>query len=506
MEQLKLLNDVVENKAHYHQIYENNLDKEKQRAAQLQGKEKQQALLKIFKKYARYQTDSAMVYLDRLAQTPPFDEEQTFLLHMGKAEIYAVTGNYSQAGIQLQLVNAQQLDTRVRLDYYHLNRTLYGWMANFAVHPESKKRLDNLTNRYRDSILMHEVPGVGLNIVRADSANIHHLPDLALEISIADTATANHNDLVYIHYNMAVAYGLKGDRDKQMYFLARTAIEDIKKGTTEYEALPRLAELCYEENLLDNAYRYLVCTMEDASFCKARLRTVEVSKIFPIIDRAYKNQEAERKQLAHMLIYGLCALALLLGVVVFYLRRQMKRLSATRRELAQANEKLKHSNKNLLATDKVKEEYIARYLDRCRSYIDTLEVFRRALLKRFKAHQMDELYKELKSEETIHKEQERFFEEFDNTFLNIYPHFVEDFNALLQPEARIYPKGGELLNTELRIFALIRLGVDDSQRIAHFLNYSIATIYSYRSKMRNKALGDKNKFEEEVLHIGARFD
>ena len=505
-ELLRTLDQMVANKAVYREQYEQALEEEKIAAQQLQGKEKQMACHRLFKKYARFQTDSAAIYLEKMGAIPPYNENLDHLLRIGKAEIYAVTGNYAEAENLFQQVNSERMAPATRLEYFHLCRTLYGWMADFTVQPAIKQKFTRLTHRYRDSILTHEPPGINRNIVRADSANVCHLPDLALQLSLSDTAHAERSELTFIHYNMAVAYGLKGDKDKQMYYFALTAMEDLRRGTAEYEALPRLAQLCYEANQVNRAYRYLVCTMEDASFCKARLRTVEVSNIFPIIDRAYKKEAAQRTKITHILIYGLGALALLLVVAVFNLRNQMLRLSATRKQLAIANRQLESSNRNLLATDKVKEEYIARYLDRCRSYIDTLEIFRRSLLKRFKAHQMEELYKDLKSEETIQGEQKRFFEEFDSTFLNLYPHFVEDFNALLQPDAQICPKGGELLTTELRIFALIRLGVTDSQRIAHFLNYSIATIYSYRSKIRNKALNDKNKFEEEVMGINGNVE
>lgn len=503
---LRTLDEMVTNKAVYRQRYEETLEKEKEAAQHLVGIEKQKAYHRIFKQYARFQTDSAAVYLDKMSRIPPLNENLKYLQRIGKAEIYAVTGNYAEAKDLFRQANSNKMEPATRLEYYHLCRTLYGWMADFTVQPTIKQKLTRLTHLYRDSILMHEPPGINRNIVRADSANVFHLPDLALQISLSDTANAGRNELTFIHYNMAVAYGQKGNKDKEMYYYALTAIEDIRKGTAEYEALPRLAQLCYEANQIDRAYRYLVCTMEDASFCKARLRTVEVSNIFPIIDRAYKKEAAHRTKITHILIYGLGALALLLVVAIFNLRNQMMRLSATRKQLALANKQLESSNRNLLATDKVKEEYIARYLDRCRSYIDTLESFRRSLLKRFKSHQMDELYKDLKSEETIQGEQKRFFEEFDNTFLNLYPHFVEDFNALLIPEGQIHPKGGELLTTELRIFALIRLGVTDSHRIAHFLNYSVATIYSYRSKIRNKALNDKNTFEDNVMNINGNWD
>ena len=500
-ELLHTLDQMVANKTFYRQQYEQTLDEEKKKVYRLKGINRQKAYQQIFKKYARFQTDSATIYLEKMANTPPLNENLSDLYRIGRAEIYAVTGNYAEAEELLKQLNSKHMEPATRLEYYHLCRTLYGWMADFTAQPTIRQKLNGLTHLYRDSILMHEPPGVNRNIVLADSANVNNMPDLALQLSLADTANAARHELTFIHYNIAVAYGLKGNKDKQMYYLALTAMEDIRKGTAEYEALPRLAQLCYEANQVDRAYHYLVCTMEDASFCKARLRAIEVSNIFPIIDRAYKKEISQRNKVTHVFIYGLGALALLLVIAVFNLRNQMLRLSATRKQLALANKQLESSNRNLIATDKVKEEYIARYLDRCRSYIDTLESFRRNLLKRFKSHQMDDLYKDLKSEELIQGEQKRFFEEFDNTFLNLYPHFVEEFNALLQPEGQIHPRGGELLTTELRIFALIRLGVTDSQRIAHFLNYSVATIYSYRSKIRNKALNDKSKIEEQVMQI-----
>lgn len=500
---LKKLDQVVENKLTYREKREESLNEEKQKALQLTGEARQQVYYSLFKGYSRFQTDSAMVYLKKMAQTAPHTPRTAALYQIGRAEIYAVTGSYTEAQALLRQIDLQNLDHGTRLEFYHLSRTLYGWMADFAVLGESQQRLRNLTNTYRDSILLTEPAGINQNIVRADSANVQHRPELALQISIEDTAQAEIHQQTYIFYNMAVAYGLIGNRDKQMQYMARTAIADLENGTTEYEALPRLARLCYEANNTERAYRYLVCSMEDAGFCKARLRSLEASNIFPIIDRAYKKQKAEQEKMTRLLIYGLGLLTLVLVFAVVSLRRQMKRLSQTRKQLAQANGDLEKANKDLRATVRIKEEYIARYLSRCRNYIDTLEEYRRSLLKRFKAHQMEELYKELKSSATVQQEQERFFEEFDNSILNLYPHFVEQFNELLLPEYRITPKGGELLTTELRIFALIRLGVTDSQSIAHFLNYSVATIYCYRSKIRHQTnLSDNNLFEQKVMELG----
>ena len=158
-------------------------------------------------------------------------------------------------------------------------------------------------------------------------------------------------------------------------------------------------------------------------------------------------------------------------------------------------------NDELEQTGKIKEVYIARYLDRCVIYLDKLELYRRSLAKMAMASRIDDLFKAIKSEQFIRDERKDFYNEFDKSFLELFPHFIPSFNKLLIEEGRIYPKSGELLTTELRIFALIRLGVTDSNKIAHFLGYSLATIYNYRSKIRNKAIGDKERFEHDVMNL-----
>ena len=163
-------------------------------------------------------------------------------------------------------------------------------------------------------------------------------------------------------------------------------------------------------------------------------------------------------------------------IAVFYLYRWMKKLSAMRRDLSLANKQMQAVNKELEQTGKIKEVYIARYLDRCVNYLDKLETYRRSLAKLAMASRIEDLFKAIKSEQFIRDERNEFYNEFDKSFLKLFPNFITAFNELLVEEGRIYPKSDELLTTELRIFALIRLGVIDSNKIAHFLGYSLATI------------------------------
>lgn len=192
-------------------------------------------------------------------------------------------------------------------------------------------------------------------------------------------------------------------------------------------------------------------------------------------------------------------LVLLAGL--FFMLKQNKKLSLTRQKLADANndltrvnDELNAANKNLIKTDRIKEEYIARFLERCRSYLDALENYRHSLLKLAKNNQLDALMRQLKDHTHVSDEQQRFYQDFDKAFLDIHPNFVENFNNLLKEEERVYPKSDCSLTTEMRIFALIRLGINDSNKIAHFLNYSLATIYNYRSRITNKSIHDKETF------------
>ena len=187
----------------------------------------------------------------------------------------------------------------------------------------------------------------------------------------------------------------------------------------------------------------------------------------------------------------------------------MRRLYRVKEELSQANgllrklnDELNGKNQQLLDSNDVKEQYIARFFDFCSTYIDKLEDYRKSLKKLFQDRRFDDLGKRLKSTSMFESELDELYRNFDAIFLSLYPSFVEDFNALLVEEERIVPKTGDLLNKELRIYALLRLGITDSAKIASFLRCSLSTVYNYRTKVRNKAAISREAFEKEVMEIG----
>ena len=423
-----------------------------------------------------------------------------FLL-ISHAEVLAVTGLYAEAMHLLEQADPTRMNAANRIDYYHLSRTLCGWSANYVLSEKKRNNLLEATRHFRDSIIKYETNTLGRNVVIADKAIVEGDFDKALQLSLHDSKIAGQDLLPYIYFHLALCYQHMDNTDQQIYYLASAAVTDIQRGVTEYEALGLLAQELEKLGEVKRAYDYLICTMEDASYCKARLRTIEASNIFPIIDKAYKQEVSRQQRQSAIFTYILIALTVCLIAGVVYLFLQKRRLSQTRRELASAYEALKQANTDLQFIDKVKEEYIVRYLNRCRNYIDTLENYRRDLLRMAKAHQTEQLYKVLNSGNMVNDEKTRFYADFDSAFLTIYPNFIEKINALLLPEAQMQPKKGEMLSTELRIFALIRLGVNDSAQIAHFLNYSLTTIYNYRSKYRGKAVCGKDHFEEKIMEI-----
>ena len=272
----------------------------------------------------------------------------------------------------------------------------------------------------------------------------------------------------------------------------------------------------YERGDVDRAYRYVQTSLDDATAGNARLRTIGISRIYPLIEGAYRSKIAGQQQQLRRFLLAIALLALVLMVAVVLVGVQLKRLrrarkalsvlnvelERTNRELRESNRQLQEMNRLISDSSMIKEEYIGRYMEQCSLYLKKLEDYRSVLKKTAQTGGVKALQEAVKAYEGVDADLEEFYRGFDETFLRLFPSFVEDFNALLHAPERIELKPGERLNTELRIFALIRLGISDSEKIAHFLRYSVSTIYNYRTRTRNKAAGDRGLLEAEVLKIG----
>ena len=450
--------------------------------------------------------------MNSATRIPEYETDKDFrdFVNISLSRTYAVMGLFTDAFTQLGQINPDSVSSENRLLYYNTKHSAYGWFADFAVFssPELAKHSYEIQSQCNDSIIRYETDPIYLEIDKASRA--FKDGDINRCISLAETLLGQGEPIhqIYVYAILAQAYGKYGNIDKELYYLAKTSICDIEVGISEYMALHVLAQKLAALGETERAYSYIICALEDANSCGARLRSLEASEYFTIIDKGHRADEQQRKKLSVILYISLSLIVLVLTGSILSLYRQMSKLRLVRLALAKANRKLEESNsklqtinKDLVASDHIKEEYITLYLNKCRKYLEAQEILRNQLFKLAQGHQWDELYKKLKSSEILSSEKERFYADFDELFLNLYPDFISQFNSLLKPEAEIVPKNGEKLTTELRIFALIKLGIDDSAQIAKFLSYSLTTIYNYRSRIRNNALDSKEDFETKVLAL-----
>ena len=474
---------------------------------------------RLFDEYRAYNLDSSFVYAQRKEELAHRLNKQDYLddSAMNMAEVMGTTGMYKEALELLGKIDKKTLPDYLYGYYYHLYRTIYGLMGDYAVTEKAKKEYYRMTDLYRDSLLqVNASVSLGHALVMADKCIVHARYDEAIDMLMEyyrKPSLDNHAQAM-IAYTISEGYRLKGDKQGQKHYLALSAIADLKSAVKEYVSLRKLASLVYEEGDIDRAYNYLKCSLEDATLCNARLRTLEISQVFPIIDKAYQLKTERQQREMKISLICISLLSVFLLAAIFFVYKQMKKVAAARREvvdtntllqelneeLHDSNSQLKEMNHTLSEANYIKEEYIGRYMDQCSTYLDKMDLYRRSLNKIAAAGRVEELYKAIKSSQFLDEELKEFYANFDMTFLQLFPNFVEEFNALLTEPMQ--PKPGELLNTELRIFALIRLGITDSTKIAQFLRYSVTTIYNYRTRVRNKALGERDEFETKVMQIG----
>lgn len=476
---------------------------------------------KLFAEYEAYICDSARHYINRNIAIATRQGRQDRLdeSKLKKAHILATSGLYAEGVRLLETIDKRILSDDLLAEYYMTFENIYLYHAEYAQDDEYMPDYLGKMNAYRDSVLQVVTESTYPYIITKGPALVDHSRQKDAEKLLNDYLSrvpSDTREYAVITSILAFVYQYDDRPEQRKVCLAKSALADIKAVVKENNSLRALAELLYEDGDVERANDYMKKSMADASFYNARLRNVQASRMLPVIDRSYQLEKEMQRRKLQMFLCVISVLSLFLIFTIGYIIRQMKKLSKARSEVVDANKELQKLNTELMEANRrqaqmnvslteancIKEEYIGRFLGLCSAYIDKLETYRRMLNKKAASGKVEELYKTLKSSRFIDDELKEFYRDFDNSFLNIFPHFVESFNRLLPAEEAIVPRQGELLTTELRIFALIRLGITDSAKIAGFLRYSITTIYTYRSKLKNKSLY-RDDFEERVMKIGS---
>lgn len=520
---LTVLDEVVKHSDRYEDVKKRRiaLIKEGLAGAELPPDEEYRINSKLFAEYEAYICDSARHYINKNIEIAGRLGRQDLLNEskLKKAHILATSGLYAEGVRLLETIDKRTLPRNLLVEYYTVFENIYLYHAEYAQDDEYMPLYLDKMYAYRDSVLMVAPQDTYSYIIAKGPSLVDTRQQKEAEELLNAYLTKvspDTREYAVITSILAFIYQYDDEPALRKLYLVKSAIADIKGVVKENNSLRALAELLYEEGDLERANDYMKKNVADASFYNARLRNVQASRMLPVIDRSYQLEKEMQRRKLQLFLWVISLLSLFLILTIGYIIRQMKKLAKARSEVVDANKELQKLNAELVEANRrqtrmnvslteancIKEEYIGRFLGLCSAYIDKLETYRRMLNKKAASGKVEELYKTLKSSQFIDDELKEFYRDFDNSFLNIFPHFVECFNRLLPAEEAIAPRQGELLTTELRIFALIRLGITDSARIAGFLRYSITTIYTYRSKLKNKSLY-RDDFEERVMKIGS---
>lgn len=520
---LVLLDQSIARAETYSHERESRIDGLKSLLAQSAQEPDQQYLVysKLAAEYRPYIFDSALHYLyvktelaQKMNRTDWVAESNVQTLGLLSA-----TGMYKEAFDVLGEIDRAEVRTQVLPDFYANMANLYSQMAFYTRVGSMVPQYSGLVSQYRDSVLqvVQAQDRLAREIREFVFYNRNEL-DQSLQMAHDLLSETPLNDPKYALYAYRVACNYRdlGNIDKEKEYLIRSAIADIQNGIKDNASLTMLAMILYREKEIARAYDYIQFSLADAAFFKAPLRYIELSNVLPVINDAYHIRlEKQKRTLEHYLLLISFLAVFLISSLVFIvmqfrnlanvrtdLQVANQKLNQLNAELSGANEQLNGLNNQLVESNHIKEQYIGHFLNRCSNYIEKLENYQKHVHKQVVARKFTELFESTKSNRLIDAELAEFYETFDQTFLILFPNFVEQINSLFNPEDRFELRKGELLNTELRIFALIRLGIADSSKIASLLRYSVNTIYNYRVKVKNKCNIPRDEFEERVKRIG----
>lgn len=521
---LNVLDKTIKEADTYVQIKENKLHELKKKARKTSpfSVERYNLNNDIYLEYKAYSSDSALHYLNEnmLLARQLNDKERELKIQLELSYLLSSIGMYMEAADILNSIDRQTLPSSLLGYYYTCYEHVY--FEAGAAQPRYKmfaSRYAKLSHAYRDSMQVTLDPSSATYLwLRETQLREAGKYDEALEFSDRRLAEASFGTPQYalVAYQRFRLFESMGKKDEHLYYLVLSAISDVRSAIKEQSSLMVLAQELNRKGDLKRAYDYINFSWEISQFYKTRLRSWMNITPLSMINGNY--QDIIKQQNRELLIYITCValLALLLVIALIYIYRQMKALSIAKKGLQEVNERLfslneeleevnrhlRSTNLELSESNLIKEAYIARFFKLCSVYVDRLQAYRKLVNKKLQRGQVAELLKMTHlSNDIVTVEVQELYANFDSAFLHLFPNFVESLNALLLPDEQIVLKPDELLNTELRIFALIRLGIKDSSQIAELLHYSVNTIYNYRSRVKTKARVSRDDFEDLVAKI-----
>ena len=494
------------------------------------------AFSQLFDEYSTFNADSALKYVNLTVDLADRsgNPEWKSATRINKSNLLAATGLLKEAENVMAEIDRHDMPQEMLPSYYGQMIFLFSHLGNYAGGINNEYYVKE--RAYKDSIiaiLPHDHQDYlwykGWDILGTDKTDPSLIPALLERVNASQLNSRNDAKDFYV---LAKLFEWQGDRDNFKKYMTLSAICDVKTANAEIASLEDLAKIVFENGKgdIDRAYSYINYSLNKAIAFPNRVRAFSIARTQDRINAAYQERARSQERRIRTFLIITAALALILlftvAVIIFQnskLKRQrenldsankdlnthvlrlseaQKQLADTNSQLTRLNEDLHRKNEELNEANYVKEEYIGYIFTICSNYIGKLEDFRKKIHVKAITRKYKEIETATETQDIVKKELKDFYRSFDTIFLHIYPDFISDFNALLQPDKQIVPKEEELLNTELRIYALVRLGITDSVKIAEFLHCSPQTVYNNRFRVRSKAIIPKEDFAETVRTLG----
>ena len=490
----------------------------------------------VYLEYRVYDADSALHYINKNIQLAQQTNNRTWEVVSLLEQSFVLTssGLLTEALKAVSDIQPEELPQNLRSEYFGRLCTLYFRLRDYSSeNSQLSEHYNNLQKAFRDSVYLTATPDE-LRYWNCRAWLYLGTPEIepVKQAFEENKQTLSNDSRKYsiATYNLSAIYRSENNDSKYLENLILSAMADIRSVNGDIGSLQEIAEYLFKHGEIDRAYNYILYCSQKAMLFHNRVRIVKMSHLQNQIYKAYQEQSrTQQKRLQASLIAVSFLFLVLIGAFLF-IRKQMHRLKEANLKLDSTNQKLsvnmdalstahqrleevnmqlkdlntqlQEVNDQLRESNYVKEEYIGYVFNICSTYISKLEEFRKNINRKLKVGQIEDVKAMTDSSATASNELKEFYQNFDTIFLHLYPDFVGDFNALLLPEERIELKEGELLNTELRIHALIRLGITDSVKIADFLHCSAQTVYNNRLRTRNKSIIPKEDFINAVKKLG----
>lgn len=512
MESLQSLDVLLTRNSEFTKVKEDRIAKLKTDLALCNNNQEQryQNCIRLYEEYKAYQYDSAFHYAQHSFDLAVHLCNLEYQLESKCAIIFCLlsAGLFKEAFEELHAINYEDVDNSYKKIFYSLAVRLNYAISDYNRNTIFCQKYIEKGSFLTDSLLKYSEQNTWESdyyMAQREMKLRDYLNSIALFEKLLLRDDLDIHTKAIVHSCVGWMYWQNGNEESGLINLAESAKCDIIASIKETTSLCALAELLYERGDIKRANNYIQYSLENANFYGARHRKIEVNNILPIIEqKRYLLLQQQR----NIILIGVTIISLLvfaLTYVLFVLLRQKRKIEDARLQIIEHNKRLKEVNMQLKEVNRIKNEYIGNSFYQSAQFIDKIEKVYKTVTIKIAARQYNDVDFYLKNT-MIREERNNMFEIFDKTFLRIFPNFVQEYNNLFPDSERRYPLQTDSLTTEMRIFALIRLGVTENERIAQFLNKSIHTIHTYKTRIKNKSLVENEKFEEQIMKIGRYSD